>query len=87
MFDEEITQAMDKVFAATSVVNKKTGKQLTPDQLRIWIAATNLKGLVNVILMSQNSEEIELDLNQLALGLLGTIDWMLQGVPNNDATA
>lgn len=77
--DEELGQAMDVAF---DLINSRVDNHDTPEQLRMRIAAHNLRALAQVVLIADSSDgEIGVNLKQMTLGLLGTADWMLKYLP------
>lgn len=77
--DEEIGETMDATFEIISQLPDCTD---TADQLRMRIAAYNLRALSQVLLLADDHPEvIGVNLKQVILGLLGTSDWMLKHLP------
>lgn len=74
--DENLINIMDYYLAMAKV----TDPNHSDDWYKRKIVANNLKGLANVILEA-HEHDIEADYQQLALGLLGTADWL---EPDND---
>lgn len=54
--------------------------QDTDDQLRMRIVGHNLRGIAEMFMIAAE-KDIQLDFNQLALGMLGTADWLLETLP------
>lgn len=77
-FDDEITKILDSTFQ----LGTKMGSAFTPDQLKMAIVATNLRALANTLLKADESEEIEINVKQLVLGMLGTVDFLEAGLPD-----
>ena len=77
--DIEVGETMD---AAFQILRDLPDCPDSSDQLRMRIAAHNLRALAQVILIADsNPEAITANLKQVALGLLGTSDWMLKYLP------
>jgi len=74
-FDSDIRDVLDETFQAAL----KIGSDHTPDQLKLMIIATNLEALAKTFLLADDHEEVTLDLKQVALGLLGSKDWLSEG--------
>ena len=79
-YDTAIKEMLDSTFNQGL---KFPNNPYTLDQLRMAIVATNLKGLVNAILMAdEKPDEVRMDFKQLALGILGTIDFLTETLPS-----
>lgn len=78
-FDEEITQLLQETFTQALLIGSTT---YTADQIRLMIIATNMQSLANTFLLADNNPEaVNLNLKQVALGLLGTKDWIMENLP------
>lgn len=77
--DEQMEKTMDSLFTTIKWHPMNT---LTDDQLRMKIVACNLKGLVQVLLRTDEDPEYTLDFKTLALGLLGTVSWLESTIPD-----
>ncbi len=71
-FDVEIRNLLEATFQAAL----KIQSDLTPEQLKLLIAATNLQSIANTFLLADERPDIQLNLKQTALGILGTKDWL-----------
>lgn len=76
-FDDEITTILTSTFQLGS----KMKSPFTPDQLKMAIVAMNLRALANTLLAADQSEEIQVNVKQLVLGLLGTVDFLEADLP------
>lgn len=76
--DENLGEAMDVTFEIISTLDANLD---TPDQLRMRIVAHNLKAISQVILMADDNPQIEMNLKQLTLAILGTSDWLFKFLP------
>lgn len=77
--DLEVGETMD---AAFEILNSLPDCPDSPDQLRMRIAAHNLRALAQVMLIADSAPDvISINVKQLVLGLLGTSDWMLKYLP------
>jgi hypothetical protein len=72
---------MDGMFALAKVYHP----EISDDSLRSQIVSTNLKALVEIILMGDDPESpVTVNLKQLCLALLSTADWLYsEEVPPN----
>lgn len=69
--DENLINTMNHYLAIAKAVDPNHSE----DWYRRKIVATNLKGLANMLLEAHENK-IPADFQQLALGLLGTADWL-----------
>lgn len=77
-FDEEIRDLLETAFQAALVIGSGT---YTPEQIKLMIISTNLQSLAKTFLVADDKpDEITLNLKQVALGLLGTSDWVKEGL-------
>lgn len=76
--DEELYSAMDDVF---EMIKGNLANRDTDDQLKRRIVYHNLNALAQVILLADANPEMTLDLKRVALGILGTADWIAKGLP------
>lgn len=77
-FDIEIHDLLEAAFQAALVIGAGS---YTPEQIKLMIVATNLQSLANTFLMADSKpDDITLNLKQVALGLLGTSDWVKEGL-------
>lgn len=76
--DSDLAEAMD--FAYELISSNPSNKD-SADQLRMRIVAHNLRALATVILMGDDNPEIQVNLKQVVLGLLGTSDWLFAHLP------
>lgn len=77
-FDSEIYELLKGTYQVASFMNHPYSE----DQLKIKIVATNLRALVNTFLLAaDHPEKIEVNFKQVALGILGTIDFLEEGLP------
>lgn len=75
-FDVEIRNLLEATYQAAL----KVKSDLTPDQIKLLIAATNLQSISNTFLLADERPDIQLNLKQVALGILGTKDWLEEGI-------
>lgn len=73
-FDLEIRNLLEGAYQAALKLNK--GQVYSPEQIKMMIVATNLESLAKTFLHADETEEATLDLKKVALGILGTIDWI-----------
>lgn len=77
-FDEEIHDLLETAFQSALIIG---GDSYTPEQIKLMIVATNLESLAKTFLVADSKpDEITLNLKQVALGLLGTSDWVKEGI-------
>jgi hypothetical protein len=77
-FDVEIHNLLETAFQSALIIG---GNTYTPEQIKLMIVATNLESLAKTFLFADDKpEEITLNLKQVALGLLGTSDWVKEGL-------
>lgn len=75
-FDLAIRDLLEETFQAALLM----GSTHTPEQLKLMIVATNLESLANTFLLADEANEVDLDLKKVALGLMGTSDWVKEGL-------
>lgn len=75
-FDTEVKTLLDSTYLAGMAI----GSELSSEQLRIAIVATNLRALVNVLLAADTNTEINVDFKAMALGILGTVDFLEEAI-------
>lgn len=75
-FDVEIRNLLEATFQAAL----KVQSDLTPEQIKLLIVATNLQSIANTFLLADEREDVSLNLKQTALGILGTKDWLEEGI-------
>lgn len=76
-FDVEIRDILEDTYKKATLINDG---QYTPEQLKLMILATNLQSLANTFLLADSDpEKIQLNLKQVALGILGSADWIKEG--------
>ena len=81
-FDVEIRDILEDTYKKATILNDG---QFTPDQLKLMILATNLQSLANTFLLADKSPgEVKMDLKKVALGILGTHDWIQEGFTNRE---
>jgi hypothetical protein len=76
-FDGEISAILEDTFQAALLIG---GSVYTPEQIKLMIAAVNIESLAHTLLVADSNEEVDLNLKQMALGLLGTSDWLKAGL-------
>ena len=77
-FDLEIRNLLESTFQAALLVG---GETYTPEQIKLMIASTNLESLAKTFLIADDKpDEVTLNLKQVALGLLGTADWLKENL-------
>lgn len=80
--DIGLGEAMDMAF---ELISAHLDSHDTPDQLRMRIVAHNLKALAQVLLIADDHpEQVQLNLKQVVLGILGTSDWLIAHLPEVD---
>lgn len=80
--DIGLGEAMDVAF---DLISDHLDNHDTPDQLRMRIVAHNLNALAQVLLIADdNPEQIQINLKQVVLGILGTSDWIMKYLPELD---
>lgn len=78
-FDTTIKGLLDDAYKAAMVIN--ANNSFTADEVRMMILITNLQSLVKAILTADAEPEVHtLDLKQVALGLMGAIDFASEGI-------
>lgn len=75
-FDLEIRNLLEAAYQTALLM----GSNYTPDQIKLMMVAKNLESAANTFLMADNNPAITLNLKQVALGLLGTQDWIKEGL-------
>lgn len=82
-FDAEIKELLDATYLAGMVIDRD--HVYTSDQLRMAIVGKNLRGMVNMLLVAaEKPDEIKVDYHQMALGILGTVDFLTETLPDLD---
>ena len=77
-FDVEIRNLLNTAFQSALIIG---GDAYSPEQIKLMIVATNLESLAKTFLLADDKpDEITLNLKQVALGLLGTSDWVKEGL-------
>lgn len=76
--DAELDETMEMVF---DIIKANPENTDTDDQLRMRIVASNLRALSTVLLMADENPNIGLDIKKVALGLLGTSDFIVKHLP------
>lgn len=77
-FDQEIRDLLEEAFQAALLVG---GGTYSPEQIKLMIVATNMQSLAKTFLVADSKpDEITLNLKQVALGILGTSDWIKEGL-------
>lgn len=77
-FDTEIHDLLESAFQAALIIGSGV---YTPEQIKLMIVSTNLESLARTFLLADDKpDEITLNLKQVALGLLGTSDWVKEGL-------
>lgn len=74
-FDIEITTIMDHLFN----IIRPAEKTLSDVELRCLVAASNLRGLAEAMLVADDNST-GIDLKRTALGLFGTADWLKRDI-------
>lgn len=81
-FDIEIRDTLEITYQAALALNKVQGSRYSPEQIKLMILVTTLTALSNTFLMADTEDEdIKLDMKKVALGVLGTADWVKEGLP------
>lgn len=76
-FDATIKALLDDAYASAMAIN--ANNTFTADQVRMMILVTNLQSLTKAILLADAEPEAHtLNLKQVALGLMGAIDFALE---------
>lgn len=81
-FDGEITNILNSTFDLGS----KMKSPFTPDQLKMAIVAMNLRALANTLLAADQDPGINVNVKQLVLGMLGTVDFLEEGLPDFESS-
>lgn len=77
-FDEEIHNLLESAYQDALVIGADV---YSPEQIKLMIISTNLQSLAKTFLIADSKpDEIMLNLKQIALGLLGTSDWVKKGL-------
>lgn len=77
-FDEEIHNLLESAYQEALVIGAGA---YSPEQIKLMIIATNLQSLAKTFLIADSKpDEVTLNLKQVALGLLGTSDWVKKGL-------
>ena len=77
--DMDLNESMDVMF---ELIKENPQNTDTDDQLRLRLVASNLRALANVVLIADSKpNEFSLNLKQVALGILGTSDWIYDHIP------
>lgn len=85
MFSDPIDKGLvDAMEVAFEIISIHPDNHDTPDQLRLRIAAHNLKAFANILLIADDHPEVSLNVKQLCLGLLGTSDFLAKNLPEID---
>lgn len=79
-YDEELRDILEGTYQAALLVKSS----YTPDQIKLMILATNLGSIANTFLLADSNPEVKLNLKQLALGILGTQDWITEGFETSE---
>lgn len=80
--DQELIAAMEMVF---KLIKASPENKDSDEQLKMRIVASNLKALADIFLMADSKpEEVEVDYKRVALGLLGTSDYLIKDLPEID---
>jgi len=82
-FDDEIKSVLD----TTHQMGLRMPSPYTPDQLRMAIVGMNLRALVHTLLTADSEDAIKIDFKQVALGILGTVDFLEADLPSLDEQA
>lgn len=76
-FDQEMYKILNDTFKAALLL----GSSHSPEQIKLMIVATNLESLASMFLLADESPELaQLDFKKVALGLMGTGDWVREGL-------
>lgn len=76
--DMELDETMETVF---QIIKENPDNKDSDDQLRMRIVASNLRALSTVLLLADSRPDMGLDVKKVALGLLGTSDFLLKSLP------
>lgn len=79
-FDQTMFNILDGTFKAALLL----GGTHTPEQIKLMMVATHLESLANLFLLADETSDkggdTALDLKKVALGLMGTADWVKDGM-------
>lgn len=76
-FDLDIYNTLEATFQAALLIHSG----LTPEQIKLMIVATSLESLAKSFLLADSEpERISMNLKQVALGILGTADWVKEPI-------
>lgn len=76
--DVEIYDLLENAFQAALLIG---GSTYSREQIKLMIVSTNLESLAKTFLIADDKpDEVTLNLKQVALGLLGTSDWVKEGL-------
>lgn len=76
-FDEEVKKVLYTTMAG---IRSRPGWDLSDPYTRLIVSRMNLLSLCEFILEADANENIELDLKRVVLGLMGTADFMEEGL-------
>jgi hypothetical protein len=80
-FDQEIRNILEQTFQAALAVGKN---KYTSEQIKLMIVASNMHALAKTFLEAdENPNGVSLNLKKVALGILGTSDWIEESFKNN----
>lgn len=75
--DQDLQETMSSM---VEIMREMGWDQDTDDQLRMRIVGHNLRGMAEMFMVA-HEKEIQLNCQQLALGMLGTADWLMETLP------
>ncbi len=76
-FDVEISRVLEATYQAALMIGSK---KYSPAEIKLLILAADLEALAKTFLLVDDREEVTMDLKQVALGILGTVDWVRDGL-------
>lgn len=77
-YDEEMRDLLEGTFREALDIG---GQIYSPEKIKLMIMATNLDSLAKLFLIADSKpDEVTLDLKQVALRILGTADWIKEGL-------
>lgn len=76
-FDVFIRNTLEETYQQALLIESN----YTPEQIKLMIVATNLQSIAKTFLLADSHpDKVQLNLKQVALGILGTQDWLKEGL-------
>lgn len=77
-FDQFIYDTLEETYQKALLIEN----ECTPEQIRLMIIATSLQSMAKTFLLADSyPSSVKLNLKQVALGCLGTYDWVENSLP------